>query len=254
MLVERVNMNIKKILLLLFFSTFICGCEAVYNLDLTSDNTEYITVSGDQEENSLFTSYNFAEPAFYDTFDINEDGTKVEGVEYYEITHQNVLEAKYTFKDSISKSSAIRKCFPSTKIKKDKTVVISTDANFACFNKYPTLSKVTINIKVDDKVIKNNADYVNGNIYTWEFATDSGLRGIYLEYENKDYKENENTSPNKEQNLIPDNKSNYDDKSNSEKKHISSSKRVWIICICLPLFFISLFVIIIGVKVIKNRK
>ena len=238
----------KKINFLIIFISIIllCGCEAEYTINIDDDYTENIIVtSTDQEEVNMLSSYNFAQPAFYRSTDFSEQGDYLDGVEYYSYEHKNnALYASYKFGDKFRDSRAINTCFPSLKVYKEKTELYKTDTNFLCFNYYPPLTKLTINIVTSRKVINHNADSVNGNTYTWIYTRDSGFKSIMLELKSKDDEGNTpggNVTPSPTNNNKNSESKEKIIKKYNQKKHI----RDMLVFSLIPLSFGLIFAIII---------
>lgn len=189
----------KCIVLLLLF--LISGCDVNYN----------ITVSND----SVMESSNF----YFDVSDINSN-------EYYDGKHntsnlpkfidsnyrQDYFAYIYSFNDlskyskSISSdnngfnlkfnydlekfggSNIFNACKKSNYTVDDKNIVIDVSDVSNCFynDSYGSLNSIKINIKTDLKVLKNNADSVNKNIYTWNINRDNYRnKKIYIKIKKK---------------------------------------------------------------------
>ena len=49
----------------------------------------------------------------------------------------------------------------------NEQLIISTSAKNYCFEMYPNLESITVNLKTNHKVVSHNADQVNDNNYVW---------------------------------------------------------------------------------------
>ena len=179
----------KKIVLLFVFALFLTGCSATCNIEIYNDKVredmEYTETSLENLEkryNSKFTyrgliedSFSYPYTAFYNAPANENDYVKIDGVEYYKnerIDEDGKFGQKlsyHKFKLSNYKDSLIaKKCYKYFNVlDQDDTYVISTSINNTCFEEYPLLDSITVNIKTNHKVVSNNADIVNGYHYTW---------------------------------------------------------------------------------------
>ena len=185
----------KKILLLLVLVILLTGCSANVNLTVTSTNIEEeIIISAysdsDTTKAQLYTSFRKYMPVFASVpLSDTEPDTKKDGIEYYTRREQDLgsgykfnYKYKYKFED-YKNSRSVKLGFASRTIQRnsgEKNIMISTDsAGLKYFEQYPNLESVTINIKSSYKMLENNADYVNGNVYTWVLRKGK-KKSIYL--------------------------------------------------------------------------
>ena len=90
-------------------------------------------------------------------------------------------------RDNYQNSTAVSACYKTLSIANyNGNTIISTNNRAECFDAYPSLSSLTINIIVDKKVTSNNADKVNGNTYTWNINRNNKNKGINLTFADKD--------------------------------------------------------------------
>lgn len=234
-----------KIVILTLFVFILCGCEAVYNLDITEGYHESITIipSNDSEKSQINNYYPDLYYAVYNSADDEPESGPLEGVKYYNkrIDTNNNLIFDYKFNDTFADSRGANYCYPSFVYIKGKYVRLNTLGDNDCFDEHPLLDKITVNIKVGESVHSHNADSVNGNVYTWVIEKGKA-RAINIEFDNPDYKEEDYKI------VIPDN----DDKDDDNKKESEDTKEKTnngendnlYLLLLTGLFFIILFVII----------
>ena len=173
----------KKILMLLMLMVLLTGCSANVNLTVTSSNIEEEIIinaysDSDTTKAQVYTSFRKYMPVFASVpLSDTEPDTKKDGIEYYTRREQDLgsgyrfnYKYKYNFED-YKNSRSLKFGYNSSTIQKnpvDKQIIISTEkAALNYFEQYPTLETVTVNIRSPYKMLKNNADFINGNTYTW---------------------------------------------------------------------------------------
>lgn len=185
----------KKILILLTLVVLLTGCSANVNITVTSNNIEeeiIINAYSDRDTNKaqIYSSFRKYMPVFNNVpLSDTEPDTKKDGVEYYTRREQDLgsgyrFEYKYKYNfDDYKNSRTVKLGFNSRTIQRnpgDKNIMISTDSGgLKFFEQYPDLETVTVNIKSAYKMIENNADFVNGNVYTWVLRKGT-KKSIYL--------------------------------------------------------------------------
>lgn len=185
----------KKIIMLLFLVVLLTGCSANVNLTVTSNNIEeeiIITAYSDSDttKEQVASSFRTFIPVFANVpLSDTEPDVKKSGIEYYTRRVNDLgsgyrFSYKYKYKfDDYKNSKSVNFGFDSKTIQRnsgDKNIMISTDSSgLNYFEQYPDLETVTINIKCAYKMIDNNADYVNGNTYTWVLRKGT-RKSIYL--------------------------------------------------------------------------
>lgn len=166
-------MKIKGLVLALVGLFLITGCTCEYNL--TIDDNEYkeeIKIIAENENESSQFNTVWKIPTDKDEYNIPGDPgstiTYKSDLYNYKVI-SNTLYFNYDFtKNEYLNSSAISNCYDRlTMVNHEHTLVISTSLKANCFEKYPDLKNVTINITVDREVISANADKKNGKTYTW---------------------------------------------------------------------------------------
>ena len=201
----------KKIILLIGLVFLLCGCTAEVDIDINGNTikesvsieafaNEYLTK--DQLKNTFRTYVPaFAKDPIVDTMPDSE----VKGISYYDRTLKDLgtgyrFNYKYNFNlNNYKNSRTVKEGFKSSSFiidNKDKTILFSTDSGgLMYFNQYPDLSQVKVNITSSYEVKDCNADYKNGNVYTWIFNKGEN-KNIYLLLDNDLEKEE---SPSKEE-------------------------------------------------------
>lgn len=185
----------KKLLFLLILLLMTTGCSATYDIEIYNDQVkekmEFVNTdsfSWDSEvqyglsyRTLLDASLNYPYPAFYSTIVDENDTIKLDGVEYYKNTlieesnklGQRLEYNKFTL-DNFNDSGIIKKCYQYFNIiEKDDEIVLSTSLKNKCFEEYPLLDTITVNLKTNHKVVNSNADLVNGYHYTWNLIRES---------------------------------------------------------------------------------
>lgn len=170
----------KRIIVLLVLSFLLSGCSVTYNLEIDGDN--YI------ETTSFLGDYyadNYRQFEVYSTKPIplskldsvqSESDDKITGINYYQvedISDDDNFGLKYSGKfggkhASIENSSILSFGVGEFEfINEDNIATINIPSNIKLFDQYGNLDEIVINIKSKYKVLENNADEVNNNIYTW---------------------------------------------------------------------------------------
>lgn len=219
----------KKILMLLFFVMFLTGCSTEVNIIINDTGiNETISIIDDN------TNYYNNVPVFYDDiFSEIEPDVRNEGVNYYNknVTHgTNGYKINYNYKftlDEYKRARSIKNAFQSFNIIKntaDGELTISTDSSgLKYFNTYSNLNDVKININPSYKVKDSNADYVNGNVYTWLYNKHT-KKHIYMVLEIPKDESNVNSNPNNSDNSNNEESSTDTNKNDETNKDIVDDK------------------------------
>ena len=165
----------KKVIIFLIIVFCLTGCTSSYNIKISNDkiNESVVSVINGSELSAPYMQYynsNYSpddpltpfikneQYPFVNNFnDIYEKDVKEE-YDNYIVT----LKYDYTY-DEYKKSKAYN-CFENRRFdSEDGLYTIEMGGHFYCLYG----DEVKINIETNNKVIKNNADSVNGNIYTW---------------------------------------------------------------------------------------
>ena len=170
--------NLKYIFLIIIL-LFISGCTTTYELEIDGDNlkekiTTYI-YDGDREAdridsgedgNRLDAFINSDQYPFFETYD-HVYKKKVSKESDFE---KVVLTYDYEISD-FENSNALYYCFESSKVtEKDESYNIKASGYFYC--KYIN-KNIDIIINSKNKVIKHNADEVDGHNYIWHITKDN---------------------------------------------------------------------------------
>lgn len=185
----------KKMFILIGLLFLLCGCTAEVNLDISGNKiSESVVIDaypeGDYTMDRLPGAFKNYIPAFSKDILADAEGDiKKNGVSYYTRTQQSLgngyrFNYKYDFSLSNYKGArTLKDGFKSSNLyvdTKENTALLSTDnGGILYFSQYPYLTEVTVKIKTDYFVKENNADYSNGDVYTWVFNRNSN-KGIYL--------------------------------------------------------------------------
>ena len=265
----------KKVLLLIVCLVFLTGCDIDYELTIDdnsfSEDTKIFTDINMYEEydGSLLSNYfdnflDFSEPIYFndENYDYYSGGNQP-NVRYYNINNyvdnnykglefQNV----FGFNDYY-RSSMVKECFDELNVQNNNGIyLIRTSNKCKVFSSYSLLNQIKITINTDIEVIFNNADYVNGNSYTWIINRDNYMnKSVRLSLNtNKDDLSNFNGNKNDDN---KDNNTDKNDNKNSDNDNISNNENkdnnnVIIIAVVLFIFCGGLFIIIL-LKNILNK-
>lgn len=173
-------MNRKVLILLLLF--LFCGCSASYNIDIDDDFiSEHVTAEkGDNDvilsivDTDSFSSFeaavdNYFEnplPLYY-SLDIDKKFYKIsrdDNSNLYKIS----LDGDFNFDDYYDSNIANFGC-NNFKVEIDDDIIELSAYDFKVFNFTDSFDNLEVNINTKYKVVKNNADLVDGNKYTWKF-------------------------------------------------------------------------------------
>lgn len=242
-----------KILILLILPVILCGCNATYNLHITKNfMTEEVIINDNINGGMTLEEIKHTYPELTIDYnnaieddDINnlEDGTAIYNRNIEKIDNNYQIKYKYDkfTRNNIANSNIGRIGFKNIGYiynLKDNYIQISTNNKMDAFTEFNDLDNVTINITVDYNVKENNADSVNGNVYTWNFNKENTNRNILLVMDMTENNSSKNEESNSESNKVNKNK---DDKKEDEENEESSNQSSW----RLILVFLGIFVIII---------
>ncbi len=184
----------KKIIGLIVLMVLLTGCDATYNMEITGDtfkedvdvfvdsSLKNKTVSGQTityKELVTLQKDNYR-PVLYNDSNYNPyiEG-KQDDVSYYDleiIDNDSKYGVNYKYDFNIKNyvySSAVNTCYKEITINKSDTIyTIKTNKLVSCLENN-LLDKLTINLKINNKVLDNNADSINGNVYTWVITKDN---------------------------------------------------------------------------------
>lgn len=259
----------KRVILCIICLICLTGCSVQYDLDITEDSiSEATKIYTDVTKNEMYAdllltnffsdSTKIFEPIYFndDNYDYYLGGYQ-EKVRYYDVksylknNYQGLeIQNAFSFSDYY-RSSAVKKCFDELNIQKSENIyLIRTSNRCNVFNTYSLLDEIKVNVHTDLEIISNNADYVNGNTYTWiinrENYTNKSVRfsltTVKDDLSNFDgnSKDNSNVDDNKKDDIKKDSNKNEENKDNT-----------MLIIIVIGGFIVGLFVIIMIKKHVK---
>lgn len=206
----------KRIIYLIIIILSLTGCTCEYNLNIKDDIfSEEIILNGNGEETSLFNQkwqipidkevYNNLSGDPSSNIDIEND------IYNYKVSGNKLL-FNYDFSiHELNNSTAISNCYKTATANyfQDR-IILSTSSEVLCFDKYPNLDKLVINITVDRPIISHNADYKNGNIYTWNITKNNlSNRPINIILNNEDTSNDDINTGNNNPNNVENNQEDY---------------------------------------------
>lgn len=195
----------KWLLILIILLT--SGCDVVYNIDIDeSIVTESTNIYFEQHDFIGSNVYNSADEI--NSKDISELVDKNYNRDYLALNNpindeyykkkkinDNIgdginLSYDYTI-DNYYNSSLINYCISNEVItENDKYIIVDVKDFGHCFYKdpYELLSSLTINVKTEKKVLDNNADSINKNVYTWTINKDNiNKKNLFIKIRNEPY-------------------------------------------------------------------
>lgn len=181
------------LILIIIIPLFMTGCSATYDLyigeKLTDNiflydnndilkNLEYYDMNADTQIN--INNYSEHINLFENNFNYEREEYSNNSISGYNY--------KYTYNyNMMKKKSMIWDCYNEINIKREDRIIIETSNDFKCFDKYPLLEDVTINIHYSGNLVSTNAHSYEQGVYTWNFNRENNNNRIYLEVE-KDVK------------------------------------------------------------------
>ena len=171
------------------------GCSATYKVNVKNKNiTDELLIENEsltEEQIDAFTKnvipISINNACFLDYDNVSEyDTKKLKGVKYYKVTAPTEKSLKFESKVTTKEYNDMRMArylFNSFNVNSypDMFSIYGYDG-ITAFENYPELDSINIEITVDKKVVKHNADSVIGNTYTWNFNKDSKKnKTLYIE-------------------------------------------------------------------------
>ena len=207
----------KRIIILIFVILFTTGCSCEYNLNIENDEyKEQIILKADNDDELNQFNINWKIPTDKEEYNIGEKvgstPTYKSDIYDYNLT-DNILTFSHTFNmNSIANSSAVSNCYDLLTVKRYETAtIIATSTKLKCFDSYPEMDKITVTISVDKNVISNNADYVNGNKYTWYLnKSEKDKKSINMTIDNTIETKNETETNTQKKETIEENNTKTD--------------------------------------------
>ena len=196
----------KKLYILIMIIILATGCTCRY--DLTIDNNTYkeiITLNASTNEEINDFNRKWAIPFDKNNFysgDSNVDSSYAQSIYKYNMNNNHLIFTHDFIKNDYIDSTAVNACYKTLSISSyNGSTIISTSNKVDCFETYPNLTNLVVNITVDKEVTSNNADRVSGNTYTWNVnKNNSQKKGINLTFINDD-EQKEETIPSNEKNI-----------------------------------------------------
>ena len=189
----------KKYLIIIMFLLLLTGCDVTYNItidDKIEESTNFYFEESDYSYDTYYADYGDDNISSFSNIDefiqsiYNEDYLAFDGdfnnQELYNVQKINDgISLNYSYKyDNFDKSSILNYCGGIVEYQTgNDTVSISVNDFFNCFmSEYGSvLDNLTINISTNFKVLENNADKVNGNVYTWNVNMDNAVdKKVYI--------------------------------------------------------------------------
>lgn len=203
----------KRILLIITILLFTTGCTCQYNLTIEGNvYKEEIILTGETSEEINTFNKKWKVPVDKEIYNLGLDpssqSVNESDIYNYKLTGSK-LKFNYEFtKNGYANSSAVSNCYNKLTVSNyGDSIILSTNTKVECFDKYPPLTSINVNVKVDKPVISHNADRVNGNVYIWNITKS-----------NKDDKSINLVLNNEESNNIPQEPSNQDKNNQTNNK------------------------------------
>ena len=193
----------KNIFVLFILILFTTGCTCSYNLTIENDDfKESITITGENSDEIKNINQKWQIPTDKNNYYLGDEDIDYSSLnDIYKYTFNNNKLTLYNdFKKStFVNSTAVSICYKTFNMTNyEKNTIISTNNIADCFDAYPNLTNILVNITMDKKVTSNNADSVNGNTYTWKINRNNYKnKSINIIYQNGN-KEDETTISNNE--------------------------------------------------------
>lgn len=185
--------NIKKIIFFSFI-LFLTGCSVNYKLTINKDSTINEKVVAKENTNRMKSKTNLDEKQSVTFLTNIYNRNKLDIKTSTKSDNYNTEVTAFLSYDSIEKyrdnfsSDVIKK----VKVNRDGDIVtliakqnVKLDSNASRSLIY---DDITVQIEVPFVVIDNNADQVDGNIYTWYIKKDKDIKTIRIKYKDKEIK------------------------------------------------------------------
>lgn len=207
----------RKVIMLCGVLLLSCGCTAVVDVDLSNDKViEKLAVTGQtEEEQTNLKQYNFYTPAYFDEQGSSLENVKIDGVEYYDISHQNDLNFSYAFpQTNYHRSSLAHYCYENISYQKQgMNLLLSTSKKFNCFEIHPDLNEVKVNVRIPEgyELVSTNTKQTSGTTLSWILTKDAKDNSIFLSLKKK-----ESSSTNSSSTVDKDSEKQEDEQKNSK--------------------------------------
>ena len=165
----------KKIILLISLVFLLTGCKATYDISFDENKIN--------ESIKIYTTNTNIENATKETIDkVSEELYNFEfGYDYYEKENYhegNNTGYNYTYGfryNDYNMYTQLHKCYDDFNYQNGDYLTLSTSDEFTCFNYYPEIEEITINITSKYVITSSNADEINGNTSTWIINKDKPI-------------------------------------------------------------------------------
>ena len=179
----------KKIIVLIVVCFLLGGCSVTYDLTIKGDNIkEDISVTAYSYEQNKYVLYDSLDgrlSSLYNNSITRRYDEKISGdmpgevpkhgnytmqsYDYIDGTADKKLKASTNFSfDDYQYSMAAYTCYDLIVVKHSEFRSSLYSSSLAkCFDTYPLLEKVEVNIKVKGEVTESNSDKIENNVYTW---------------------------------------------------------------------------------------
>lgn len=209
----------KRIFILITLLFFVTGCNCEYNLVIDGNvYKEEITLNAENSEEITTFNNNWQVPINIDEYNIDTDPSGkvsiIGDIYKHNLSGNRLIFTNDFTKNEYSKSTAVLNCYDKFTVSNfNDSIIISSSSNITCFDNYPNLNSIKINVKVDKPVTSNNADNINGNIYTWIINKGDSSKPINLVLDNStdDAKHGSSTAGNNSTGNINSEKTNKND-------------------------------------------
>jgi len=187
-------MKNKKIILLILVTLLFSGCSVKYNLYINNDLSVNEKVTATENTNSLrIKTGETPKLAANSLFDLY----KIDGVNYSFSTTEKETSTTGMASTSFNSLEEYEEYFTSDIIKevniskKDSYITLEFKQDVA-LSEYASRSliydDIEINIEIPFKVTENNADSIDGNVYTWKITKDGKLKDIKVTFNTNETK------------------------------------------------------------------
>lgn len=187
-------MKIRKIILIIILLILSTGCTFRYEIEIIDDEvTEKRTmlINNSEIENNDIKGTISKKISKYS---INDDMMIAPSTKIIKETNVSGYQTITNYKLSDYKNSDIlNMCYTSYNvIKEDSKIYLTTGRKFTCFDTLEELESVEVIFKTNHEVVKQNADKVEDNKYTWYITKDNATnKPINIELSEKKKEEND---------------------------------------------------------------
>lgn len=206
-IVNRKGLVMKKIILVLMGILLLTGCSATYELNIDGENiservvvdgttikedTKRILMTNPLPASSKESSYLGTDPSYVIEPDMLK---KRPDVNYYDIRESGtdlIFTAKFNLKN-IEESRLANLGYNGINVNNyyEYQSYYAFDG-IKVFNDYPELTNITVKITVNQKVLENDADRIEGNTYYWDLTRENPDKTVYLKLEGIEKQKEEN--------------------------------------------------------------